>query len=103
MLPIVNPDLLTIEAVEGIAIVARTTDGRRLLVMSKDVRNLSLTTHTRASFGMESLRTYSHTGIDAHIGAFSTAIWETDPSPPPAIRGIYLPDMSFRALPAPDD
>lgn len=94
----------------AVAVIIRDEDGNLMIVGSKELNTATFTIETDA----EDLSPFigsRHYLATRHIYRIETecrsVLWQrTAPVPtPPQIeqRGIYLPDMSFRALPGPKE
>ena len=93
----------------AIALVVQDTEGNMHIIGSKDVKTFEIEMTQSADGQYVDLSCYSRPrDRNFHFEAdCSSALWQmSHPAPlPPQIeqRGIYLPNMSFRALPGPEE
>jgi hypothetical protein len=95
----------------GIVLVFQDGNGRQMMVGSRQISNASIDmTQDLDKFALwgDSIARYAPTSLNLHIEAdcYGGVMQHSEPATtPPAIeqRGIYLPNMSFRALPLPGE
>ena len=92
----------------AIVLVVQEEDGTLMIMGSKSLRTaeLEMRGETSPRYGDSLISTPERIGYRIEAECRDLILQRTTPAPyPPQIerRGIYLPDMSFRALPSPEE